>query len=513
MDHSHGVFSRFRMTIGAVFLMPISLMVLFLLSTARVPTVQAWPEAPATRPPGPAFVKPGGTGTLCLQAAPCGSIQYAIEQSVPGNGDTIYVAEGTYTGTGAAVITITKSITLYGGWDGSPVGEISRDPQSFTTRIDGEDLRRGVFISGTIAPTLDGLLVINGNASGLGGYTTYDAGGGIYVNKAAALISHCTIISNTAKGGLGGGIIFVHSNARLESNLIANNTASWGGGVRVIAGNPVIWNNHFLGNTASYGGGLYLMWSQSTVADNAFQANEASDGGGLYLSGDGSTISGNLIEENRGSYGAGIGINTGGQPAVISRNVILNNRAEFRGGGIIIRYNNARLYNNVIAHNETNSEGAGVYVRNASPQFGHNTLAQNTGGEGSAIYLGTSASVVLTNTILVSHTVGITVTAGSAATLEATLWGSEAWANGTNWGGDGTIVTSPGDIWGNPAFVNPAAGDYHLGPGSEAINAGVDAGVTTDIDGDPRPFGAAPDIGADEFVAKTYLPLVLRSYP
>ena len=118
MDHSHGVFSRFRMTIGAVFLMPISLMVLFLLSTARVPTVQAWPEAPATRPPGPAFVKPGGTGTLCLQAAPCGSIQYAIEQSVPGNGDTIYVAEGTYTGTGAAVITITKSITLYGGWDG-----------------------------------------------------------------------------------------------------------------------------------------------------------------------------------------------------------------------------------------------------------------------------------------------------------------------------------------------------------------------------------------------------------
>ena len=34
------------------------------------------------------------------------------------------------------------------------------------------------------------------------------------------------------------------------------------------------------------------------------------------------------------------------------------------------------------------------------------------------------ARSVLTNTILVSHTVGISVSVGSTATLEATLWGS-----------------------------------------------------------------------------------------
>ncbi len=34
------------------------------------------------------------------------------------DGDTIYVAGGRYTGTGAAVVTVTKSIILYGGSDG-----------------------------------------------------------------------------------------------------------------------------------------------------------------------------------------------------------------------------------------------------------------------------------------------------------------------------------------------------------------------------------------------------------
>jgi hypothetical protein len=54
--------------------------------------------------------------------------------------------------------------------------------------------------------------------------------------------------------------------------------------------------------------------------------------------------------------------------------------------------------------------------------------------------------------------------------------------------------------------INPLAGDpkldsnYRLQPGSDAIDAGVEAGVDHDLDGQPRPEGVAPDIGADEFV-------------
>jgi hypothetical protein len=61
--------------------------------------------------------------------------------------------------------------------------------------------------------------------------------------------------------------------------------------------------------------------------------------------------------------------------------------------------------------------------------------------------------------------------------------------------------------------VAPAAWDYHLTAASAAIDRGVDAGVTTDIDGQPRPNPETgiPDLGVDEFWwNRVYLPLVLR---
>jgi len=52
----------------------------------------------------------------------------------------------------------------------------------------------------------------------------------------------------------------------------------------------------------------------------------------------------------------------------------------------------------------------------------------------------------------------------------------------------------------DPRFVNAAAGDYHLMPGSPAIDAAdPTATSTTDYDGKPRPIGAGKDIGAFEF--------------
>jgi hypothetical protein len=57
-------------------------------------------------------------------------------------------------------------------------------------------------------------------------------------------------------------------------------------------------------------------------------------------------------------------------------------------------------------------------------------------------------------------------------------------------------------------------GNYHLAAGAVAINNGVATpGISTDLDGDARPTGAAPDIGMDEYVpppAKLYLPMIRR---
>lgn len=75
---------------------------------------------------------------------------------------------------------------------------------------------------------------------------------------------------------------------------------------------------------------------------------------------------------------------------------------------------------------------------------------------------------------------------------------------------DGNIVARDGasaTVSGNAAssaamFVNPAAGDLHLkSTATTAIDkASPISGMTQDFDGDARPAGSAPDIGADEFL-------------
>jgi hypothetical protein len=106
-------------------------------------------------------------------------------------------------------------------------------------------------------------------------------------------------------------------------------------------------------------------------------------------------------------------------------------------------------------------------------------------------------------TNLVSHTVGISVTSGNTVTVDGVLWHRTPI---TTSAGATASVSVQGQRTGDPAF---AADGYHLTAGSAAIDAGVDAGVLIDVDGDRRPIGR-PDLGADEWAVRVYLPLVLR---
>jgi hypothetical protein len=51
----------------------------------------------------------------------------------------------------------------------------------------------------------------------------------------------------------------------------------------------------------------------------------------------------------------------------------------------------------------------------------------------------------------------------------------------------------------DPLLVDPTADDYHIQSGSPAIDSGLNVGVTTDLEGTPRPQGSGYDIGAYEF--------------
>jgi parallel beta-helix repeat protein len=53
---------------------------------------------------------------------------------------------------------------------------------------------------------------------------------------------------------------------------------------------------------------------------------------------------------------------------------------------------------------------------------------------------------------------------------------------------------------GDPCFVNPSLGDFHLKPNSPAIDKGLPIDAPSyDFEGDPRPAGSGYDIGIDEY--------------
>jgi hypothetical protein len=98
----------------------------------------------------------------------------------------------------------------------------------------------------------------------------------------------------------------------------------------------------------------------------------------------------------------------------------------------------------------------------------------------------------MTNTILVSHSVGISVTGGNTVTVNGVLWYNTPLTVSQS---ITAVVTVGNQYQGDPAF---AADGYHLTAGSPAIDQGVDAGVYADVDLDLRPIGAGFDLGADE---------------
>jgi hypothetical protein len=110
-------------------------------------------------------------------------------------------------------------------------------------------------------------------------------------------------------------------------------------------------------------------------------------------------------------------------------------------------------------------------------------------------------TVFITDTIVSGYGVGIT---GPAALEDYNLYFNDGISL------FGALSGGHSQFGPDPLFADPAGGDFHLTAASPAINAGVDAGQSTDFDGDPRPIGAGFDIGFDEFVARLFLPLIMR---
>ena len=375
-------------------------------------------------------------------------------------------------------------------------------------------------MTGDISPTIEGLHITGGD--------NYE-GGGLYFNMALDSSSKITLISNTFTAntaGRGGAIAlqnYPDTAATLIGNVFISNTASEGGALMAEVGNLTLVNNVFAANSSAYGGGLYLGVSNGTFISNVFDSNVAEhyggamflqaldtvvmmsntfahnaasqSGGGLYSIVDTFALNGNTFISNTAGEDGGGAHTASAIATTLNANRFAFNAANSGGGLYLVDTRNAMLTNDVLTDNHADAAGSGFYISGSLAQLLHTTIARNSDGDGSGIYitnyLGESSAVTLTNTVLVSQTVGITATAGNTAILDGVLW----YGNGANTGGAGAIAITH-EITGDPAF---APDGYHLTARSAAIDQGVDAGVTTDIDGERRPQGPAPDLGADEF--------------
>jgi hypothetical protein len=496
----------------------------------------------------------GSDASDCSSSANrCRTPQRAVD--VADVGDVIKVAAGTYSGTqgrasapfyhGSAVVTqivyISRSLTIRGGYSTS---NGFADPPTSVTALAPQGQGRGIYIAPGITVTLEGLQLIGGDAAGLGGGgapSYLDSGGGLYADRSETLISDCLFADNHA---ISAGGIYVNSGVLvLQTSVITANVAITGnaGGLQVYSpAIATISHNIISSNTSGFnGGGLYLAYglSDTVISNNVISSNRAgAGGGGIYMNSGASFIQ-NEVTNNRAGSGGAIYVNSR-SPLVLS-NQIVGNEAVHYGGGAYLRYDTTLfqansvisntsgrdggglmlfdseglLENNVVAQNQVgnNESGAGIFVWGGAPRLVHTTLAQNHGGDGSGVYLrddsGNAGSVSLTNTILVSQTIGLIAQSGNTAILNGILWYGNLLANVSGSG----IVNASHEITGSPGFIDAEGWNYHIHSSSAAIDNGVTTHVQVDIDGQPR-LGV-PDIGADELVWSVYLPVVLSLSP
>jgi parallel beta-helix repeat protein len=394
------------------------------------------------------------------------SVQTAV--GAASTGDTVkvagYCSEVSARAGITQVVYITKTVTIQGGY--TITNWTTPDPARNSTTLDAQKLGRVLYITGDISPVIEGLHITGGLASGgAPDYWTH-VGGGVYIISATAILRDNQVYGN-AGADCGGGVYLMNSDAAIDNNVIAS-------------------------NGAIQGGGLCLVDSDATLDGNTITGNHAWHGGGLYMSND------NVQSEIT---------------ATLSDNRVLSNTASGCGGGFYLRNSANTLVNNVFVGNRADEVGGGgLCLLDSSSLLLHTTIARNDGGAGSGVYIADPSStpqrstIWMTNTILVSHTVGIRITSGNTVTVDGILWHQTPI---TTSAGTTASVSVKGQRTGDPAF---AVDGYHLTIGSAAIDAGVDAGVLIDVDGDRRPVGR-PDLGADEWAVRVYLPLVLRRFP
>jgi uncharacterized repeat protein (TIGR01451 family) len=454
---------------------------------------------------------------------------------------------------------LNKTLFLQGGWkwDFS-----EHNPGVYTTTLDAHQLGRVIQVYGNITPTIEdfaitggygvegsGIYIFSGSPTIQNNIFTHNMAWG-YGFTLLAVQGNPLIQDNTFTDNNGSGLIIYNGNPLIQNNTFMGNT---GHGLRNESGSPTIQNNTFIGNgdsglyneygnptiqnntfTGSLSCGLYNNYGSPLIQDNTFSGNSLE---GLYNQSGSPTIKNNTFISNTGN---GLG-NASGSP-LIQYNTFTGNH----GGGLYSSEGNPTVQNNTFRGNHgygmwntlgsptvqfnlfTGNAGGGFGTSSGSPIIQNNIFMGNgnSTGKGGGVYSWTSTSIIQNNTFMgnIADVGGGIYVLGQAPIIRNNIVVSNTANTGggiyieddlmfplvdyndvwNNTGGD-YFGIDPGahNISANPLLVDPAHGDFHLSAGSPCVNAGDPLNFPpTDFEGDVRPNGVAPDIGADEYYAQ-----------
>lgn len=282
----------------------------------------------------------------------------------------------------------------------------------------------------------------------------------------------------TFNRGVFGGAISTFGGATIQNTVCNNNIAVDGGCWVGLSENNVEFirlsaNN----NTAQYGGVFDVYGPFFDAISSQFVNNTASIAGGVIFSADSTgSMANNLFIGNTAPQGE-----------------VFYSERFLRSDPLVFDYSTSTMGFDIGPHAATTTTG------NVNP------LASSTAPTGSAFYA-SGVTLFITDTIVSGYSLDLeTGTAPSS-----TIVGDYNLFDQTPVISDTGITTGTHSIVGNPLFADNLG---HLSAGSPAINHGIDVGIYTDLDGNPRPSGGGFDIGAYQYVAavvKLFLPLVRR---
>jgi hypothetical protein len=228
--------------------------------------------------------------------APCATINEALGKSGFIAGDTVLVADGTYTGSGSQVVLLNKDARLSGGWNASFTS------QNGWSIIDGQSTRIGVIVQSS--STIERFVVQNGSSvTDVGGIYN---GGTLVLNNSIVRNNTCCSDFSVIDGGAG---ISNWGTLTVNNSTITGNTSfDQGGGLYNNRNGILTLNNSTIsGNVASTGAGIAsyhtVKLNNSTVSKNR-AINGPSGigyGGGIYFdssNGGTFTLQNSLIADN-----------------------------------------------------------------------------------------------------------------------------------------------------------------------------------------------------------------------